>query len=132
MQERDALVPQDRRERLVAAARTSLGDRLRSVTYFTPDEFEQLYLRSDLEADADLTGFVVQARDGFRSRTAYAGSELGEYDYTVRAFENGHLVRVTNDDEGLFVTASTITFRRAQEVTSALQGALDDETYEED
>ncbi|SFR67759.1 DUF7522 family protein [Halogeometricum limi] len=35
-------------DQLVSAARTGLGDTLRSVVYFTPSSFDLLYLRGDL------------------------------------------------------------------------------------
>lgn len=127
MEQQERLLASERADQLTAAARTSLGDTLRSVTYFTPDAFEQIYLRSDLDADADLTGFVELARDGFHTDRAYAGSELGNYLYTVRVFDRGHLVRLTGDDEGVFVTADTLTIRRAEEVASALEGMLNHE-----
>ena len=121
----DTLVSSDQAEKFERVARTSIGDRLRSITYFTPDDHEQVYLRSDLDADADLVGFVEQARDGFRAHTAYADSELGEYEYTLRRFSKGTLVRVTSDDEGVFVTAETLTVERAGETASALCDLLD-------
>lgn len=121
----DTLVSGDRAEKFERVARTSIGDRLRSITYFTPGDHQQVYLRSDLEADADVVGFVEQARDGFRAQTAYAGSELGEYEYTLRRFSDGTLVRVTSDDEGVFVTAETLTVERAGECASALLDLLD-------
>jgi hypothetical protein len=126
MDQQTHLLDTERAEQLTAAARTTLGDTLRSVTYFTPDEFEQLYLRSDLEADADLTGFVELARNGFHTGTAYRGSELGEYQYTIRVFDTGHLVRLTGTDEGVFVTAETLTVRRSEELASALRSVLSD------
>jgi|APHM01.1.fsa_nt_gi hypothetical protein len=116
---------ESRAEELVRAARTTLGDRVRSVTYFTRDEFRQLYLRSDLSADADLVGFVRQARTGFDSRTDYAGSELGAFHYTVRTFEEGCLIELTDGDAGVFVTLETVSFRRADETAAALSSVLD-------
>ncbi|MEZ3114785.1 hypothetical protein RYH80_02475 [Halobaculum sp. MBLA0147] len=125
MERRDRLLSPERAEAVTAAARSGLGDRLRSVTYFTPAAFEQVYLRSDLDADADLTGFVELARDGFHTGPAYTGSELGDYRYTVRVFTDGHLVRLTGDEEGVFVTAETLTIRRSEELAAALRGVLD-------
>jgi hypothetical protein len=55
---RDDLVSPDLADRLVSACRTVVGDRTRSVTFFTPDAFAQVYLRSDLDADVDLAGFA--------------------------------------------------------------------------
>ncbi|ESP87130.1 DUF7522 family protein [Candidatus Halobonum tyrrellensis] len=124
MSSAEPLVSSDRADQFERVARTSVGDRLRSITYFTPDDHEQVYLRSDLDADADLVGFVEQARDGFRANTAYADSELGEYEYTVRRFSDGTLVRVTSGDEGVFVTAETLTVERAGETASALLDLL--------
>lgn len=120
---RDLLDP-ERATTLTAAARTGLGDRLRSLTYFTPEAFEQVYLRSDLEPDADLSGFVEMAREGFQTTAAYGDSELGGYGYTVRVFDQGSLVRVTGDDEGVFVTAETLTIRRSEETATALERTL--------
>jgi hypothetical protein len=110
--------------RLVSAARTAVGDSLRSVTYFTPEAYDQVYLRAGLDTDADLTGFVEHESVGFRARTAYHGSELGEYRYTVRAFDNGFLVRVTEADHGLFFTVDDISLRSAEEAAEAVSRVL--------
>ncbi|KAB1191948.1 hypothetical protein GJR96_00230 [Haloferax sp. MBLA0076] len=118
------LVPESRAESIVRTCRTVVGDDLRSVTYFTHDRCEQIYLRSDLEADADLTGFVEHETDGFQARTAYRGSELGNYRYTVRAFEHGYLTRVTVASNGVFVTTDGLTLRRSEELASALSELL--------
>ncbi len=112
-------------ERIERAARTAVGDSLRSITYFTPDAFEQLYLRADLSGDADLAGFVEHESAGFRARTAYRDSELGGYRYTVRAFENGYLTRVTVDGQGVFLTTDGLTLRRSEDVAEALASVLD-------
>ncbi|MFB6124059.1 MAG: hypothetical protein ABEJ78_11460 [Haloferacaceae archaeon] len=111
-------------EQLRSACRTAVGDSLRSITYFTPEAYEQVYLRSDLEADADLAGFVELESHGFRTQTAYRGSELGDYRYTIRSFENGYVTRVTVDDHGVFVTTDGLTMRRAEDVAEALESVL--------
>ncbi|SFG03380.1 hypothetical protein SAMN04488063_1204 [Halopelagius inordinatus] len=111
-------------ESLEAACRTTVGDSLRSITYFTPESFAQVYLRSDLDSDADLAGFVEHETDGFRAKRAYRGSELGDYAFTIRAFENGYLTRVTVDGHGVFVTTDGLTMRRSEDVASALQTVL--------
>jgi hypothetical protein len=110
--------------RLVSAARTAVGDSLRSLTYFTPDAYEQVYLRAGLESDADLAGFVEHESVGFRARTAYRGSELGEYRYTVRAFQHGFLVRITAEGHGIFFTVDDITLRSAEEAAEAVSRVL--------
>lgn len=118
------VVEEDFAEQLERTCRTAVGDSLRSITYFTREGHVQVYLRSDLEADADLAGFVEQAVDGFHARTAYRGSELGDYRYTVRAFENGYLTRVTAEDHGVFITTDAMTLRSAEGVAEALVGVL--------
>ncbi len=124
MREDTNLADEATETQLVSAARTAVGDSLRSVTYFTPDAYEQIYLRAGLDSDADLTGFVEHESVGFRARTAYRGSELGAYRYTVRAFQNGFLVRVTEDDHGLFFTVDDISLRSAEEAAEAVSRVL--------
>ncbi|SER71981.1 DUF7522 family protein [Natrinema salaciae] len=112
-------------EQIVATCRTAIGDSLRSVTYFTRDDFEQVYLREDLERDADLSTFIGHEWRGFKTtQTAYEGSELGAYDYTIRVFDNGFLIRVTNDSEGVFVTTDGLTVKDFEEVATALDSFL--------
>lgn len=116
------LVNEDVREQLVTAVRTTVGDSLRSLTYFTRDDYEQLYLRDDLERDADLSSFIGHEWHDFsNTRTAYEGSELGPYRYTIRAFENGFLVRITTDRGGVFVTTDGVTMRDYEELVSAVE-----------
>ena len=112
---------------IVRLCRTSLGDHLRSVTYFTRDDFEQLYLRSDLDQDADLTTFIGNEWHGFQvTEGSYADTELGAYRYTIRVFDNGYLVRYTTDHDGVFLTSDGLTTRRFDEVTAALREVLTD------
>ncbi|WP_251343574.1 DUF7522 family protein [Haloplanus halophilus] len=124
MSEHRDLVDPSLEEQLVSACRTAVGDSLRSIVYFTPDEYEQVYLRSDLEADADLSRWVEHEAVGFRAQTAYEGSELGEYQYTLRVFENGFVTRVVKGDHGVFITTDGITVDRSKEVTRAVGSTL--------
>ncbi|MDS0298429.1 hypothetical protein NDI76_06720 [Halogeometricum sp. S1BR25-6] len=118
------LVGSDLTESIRAACRTAVGDNLRSITYFTRSAFQQVYLRSDLDSDADLAGFVEHETDDFRATRAYRGSELGDYKYTIRAFENGYMTVVTRGEHGVFVTTDGITERTSEEVASALREIL--------
>lgn len=119
------LLDDETRETLVRLCRTSLGDHLRSVTYFTRDDYEQVYLRDDLEQDADLTTFIGNEWYGFQvTEGSYADSELGRYRYTIRVFENGYLVRYTTAHDGVFLTSDGLTTRRFDEVTAALRDIL--------
>lgn len=124
MSDQDSLVDPSLEEQLVSACRTTVGDSLRSITYFTPDEYEQIYLRSDLEADADLAASVEHEAAGFRTQMAYAESELGEYQYTLRVFENGFVTRVIDGGRGVYVTTDGITVLRSREVTKAIRSTL--------
>jgi hypothetical protein len=124
MSEHRDLVDPSFEERLVTACRTTVGDSLRSVTYFTPDDYEQVYLRSDLEAEADLGEWVEHERAGFQTPSAYEGSELGDQQYTLRVFENGFATRVIDGDRGVLVTTDGITVRRSREVTRAIRSTL--------
>ncbi|RKD88114.1 DUF7522 family protein [Halopiger aswanensis] len=114
-------------DRIVTTCRTAIGDSLRSVTYFTRDDYEQVYLREDLERDADLSTFIGHEWRGFKTaQTAYEGSELGDYNYTIRVFDNGFLVRVTSDRNGVFVTTDGLTMKDFEEVATAVNTFLDD------
>lgn len=118
------------REELVRASRTAVGDRLRSITYFDASEEAQLYLRDDLEADADLVGFADSERRGFRSQSVYSRSELGEYRFTIRVFERGYLTRVIADGHGVFVTTDEMARDRFEELASAVRGVLQEHAVE--
>jgi hypothetical protein len=113
-------------DELRSACRTTVGDELRSITYFTEDDVEQLYLRSDLDQTADLVGFAEHERMGFRSQSAYRDSQLGAYEATVRMFENGYLSRVINGSHGVWVTTDNMSMDRFEELTSALMTILED------
>lgn len=123
--EEEQLLDDETAAELVSACRTTIGDRLRSLTYFTESDFEQLYLRSDLEADADLAGFVDYESLGFDAHTAYQGSELGDYQFTIRSFDRGFLVRVTTKNEGVFLTTDGLTLRDFSEVVTAVRSILE-------
>jgi len=114
-------------DQVVTAARTAVGDSLRSVTYFSRDDYEQLYLRGDLERDADLGTFVGHEwREWETTRSAYAGSELGALEYTIRVFENGFLIRIAVERGGVFVTTDGLTLKDFEECAGALREVLDD------
>jgi hypothetical protein len=109
---------------LVRSCRTTVGDELRSVTYFDASEEKQLYLREDLSSDADIVGFADNERLGFRSQSVYHGSELGEYQFTMRVFDHGYLTRVIAGDHGAFVTTDELPMNRFEELASAVRSVL--------
>lgn len=121
-------LPEGVAEELVGSCRTTVGDRLRSVTYFEAGGERQLYLRDDLSADADLVGFADNERLGFHSQSLYADSELGAYRFTIRVFERGYLTRVIAGDRGAFVTTDELSVDRFDELGSAVSAVLADAT----
>ena len=120
----EELLPSHVAEELRSVCRTAVGDELRSITYFTPEEVEQLYLRSDLEQTADLVGFAELERQGFHSQVAYHNSQLGPYRATVRLFENGFLTRVIEGDQGVWVTTDGMSIDRFEELVVSLRLVL--------
>ena len=123
---------------IVSAARTGLGDTLRSVVYFTPSAFDVLYVRRDLydstdgvaEAKSQLVEFE---RTGFAEgpvRTMIAsrddGSDIGRYEFTVRFHENGFVVRIIEGDVGVLFTADDMDVRSFEDAASAITGLLAD------
>ncbi len=122
------LLADEAADNIVRTSRTSLGDSLRSVTYFTRDDYEQLYLRDDLSRDADLTSFIGIEWRGFKTaQAAYEGTELGDYQYTIRVFDNGYLMRVTDNREGVFVTTDSLTMGDFNNVAQSVQKVLRDD-----
>jgi hypothetical protein len=112
------------RTELISTARTTVGDELRSLSHFTENEVEQLYLRNDLDRTADLVGFAENERLGFRSQQAYEGSQLGRYQFTIRVFKNGYLIRVIDDERGVWVTTDAMKIDRFEELANALTSTL--------
>lgn len=122
-----SLLPEEAAAQLVQVCRDVVGKQLRSVTFFTRDDFDQLYLRKDLERDADLTSFIgVEWRESSITQNAYQNSELGEHEYTLRVFENGYLLRVSTDHDGVFITTDGLSLegfnRAASELAAVLEG----------
>ena len=126
MASESGLVPEELADEIVRLCRTSMGDSLRSVTYFTRDDYDQLYLRSDLARDADLSTFVgYEWRDFKTARDAYTSSELGAYEYTIHGFESGFLVRVIAGGRGAFVTTGPLSVARFEDVVTAVRDVLE-------
>ena len=111
-------------EELQSICRAAVGDELRSITYFTDEDVEQLYLRSDLDRTADLFGFAELERNGFEADEKYRNSQLGDYRATIRLFDNGYLTRVTLDDHGVWVTTDSMSIDRFEELSESLRTAL--------
>jgi hypothetical protein len=116
-----SLLTDGREDRIVDTCREQAGDRLRSVTYFQQDDFEQLYLRDDLQQDADLSTFIgLEWREADLTENAYQGTELGEHVYTLRRFDNGFLLRVATHRDGVFVTIDGLSMDGFEDLATAL------------
>lgn len=120
----ETVIDPEQADELISVCRTTVGDELRSITYFTEDDVEQVYLRSDLERTADLVGFAEHERMGFRSQSAYRNTQLGAYGATIRMFEYGFLTRVIEGDHGVWVTTDSMDIDRFEELSSALKSVL--------
>lgn len=120
----DSAVDDRLAEEMVSVCRTAIGDSLRSIVYFTPDAFEQIYLRNDLERGADVEAFVENERLGFRSQETYGDTELGEYQFNIRVFEWGYITRAIVGDQGVFVTTDPLDMTEFEEVETAVRKVL--------
>jgi len=115
-----------RADQLKTACRSAVGDNCRSVTYFDATNYMQVYLRGDLEQDADLMSFIGHEWHDYKTTTdAYTGSELGNYEYTIRNFENGFLVRVGVGDRGVFVTTDGLKLKDFDSLVATITDLLD-------
>ncbi|GAA0546741.1 hypothetical protein ABNG02_05985 [Halorubrum ejinorense] len=132
-------ISEERADGIVSAARTSLGDTLRAVVYFTPSSFDLLYRRQDLydsidtarEAKSQLVEFE---RTGFAERpirTTIArmggGPDIGPYEFTVRFHENGFVIRILQGDAGVLFTADSMDVNAFEDAASAISKLLAEE-----
>lgn len=128
----------DLRDGIVYLARTGLGDALRSVIYFTPDEFELMYLRSDLYTDdkerarAVKEPLVENERLGFDARETYnelgdepaSEPDIGEYEFTIRVFSKGFLCRVLVGNHGVILTTDELHIAEFEAQAVSLRSLL--------
>ncbi|MFP9061249.1 hypothetical protein ACLI4R_12035 [Natrialbaceae archaeon A-chndr2] len=133
------LVSSEFAESLVSTSRVTVGDTLRSVIYFTPEDFEVLYVRSDLYGgdedlmhEAKLT-MVESERVGFQETEGYnkqsqTGTSVeptvGEYEFTVRVFSEGFISRVIVGDRGVIVTSDEIEIGPFEDMSVAIRKML--------
>ncbi|WP_255194180.1 DUF7522 family protein [Natronobeatus ordinarius] len=123
---------------IVSAARTSLGDTLRSAVYFTPSAFDILYLRQDLYDSSDAARTAKQQlveleRAGFaevpiRTLVAAEGtvSDIGPYEFTVRFHDDGFVVRVLQGDAGVVLTTDSMNVSAFEDAATAVRRLLRD------
>lgn len=135
----DDIAPPELAESIVNTCRVTLGDSLRSVVFFTPDDEELLYLRSDLyegdeeRAQAVKQAFVENERLGFTSRETYkelakeplAEPDIGLYEFTIRVFADGFVSRVIVEDYGVLVTTDGLEMNSFEEMEVAIRKMLE-------
>lgn len=121
---------------ILSATRTSLGDTLRSVVYYTPTSFDLLYVRQDLypsdETARERKAQLVQLEHvGFAERSARTviahredGPDIGPYNFTVRFHDDGFVVRVLEGDAGVLFTVDSMDVSAFREAVSAIRGVL--------
>ena len=128
--------PTTRSDSIVSAARTTLGDSLRSVITFTPSVYEVVYVRRDLADDP--TGrqmrseFVDIERFGFASQGQFnrlseeygTEPEIGAYVATIRTFTNGFVARVIVGDRGVIVTTDELDIASFEDLAATLRTVL--------
>ncbi|ELZ78390.1 hypothetical protein C455_11923 [Haloferax larsenii JCM 13917] len=123
---------------IVSTCRPTLGDALRSVIYFTREDFDLLYVRQDLyggdeeKARAVKAGLVESERTGFGPQEAYGREthgestpEFGEYEFTLRVFSEGFIGRVVVGDHGVIVTTDELELSEFEEMEVALGRILE-------
>lgn len=125
-------------EQLVSTCRTAVGDAVRSVIYFTADEFDLLYLRTDLyggdreRARAAKKKLVENERLGFTTQETYNETadapgvepDIGEYEFTIRVFSEGFISRVLVGDRGILLTTDGIDIDAFEDMAVALRRLL--------
>ena len=122
---RSHLLSSEQSAELIETAKENIGDALRSVIYFTRSDFDQLYLRDNLERDADVSSFVGHEWRSYRETPrAYQSSELGEYDFTARGFDNGYLLRVATDRKGVLITTDSLSLKDYENLAESLHAIL--------
>lgn len=122
---------------LVSAARGSLGDSLRSVIYFTPDEMDLLYVRGDLyrsrqgalEVKSRLVEFERSGFDEAPIRTILSvpddPSGIGPYEFTVRFHRSGFVIRIVADGAGVLLTADRLDVEAFEDAVTAVTSLLE-------
>jgi hypothetical protein len=124
-------------DELATMCRTALGDTLRAVIHFTPDDFDLVYLRTDLYSGDENRArevrapFIETERLGFTSNETYAElaeefelAGIGEYVSTVRIFTEGYVSRVIEGDHGVVVTTDAMDIVAFEELAISLRRLL--------
>lgn len=112
-------------EEIVRTCRAAIGDEVRNVTFITEDDYDVHYVRDDVDAGGEETGFIEAEQRGFASQRTYGWSDMGDYVFTIRAFENGYLGRVIVGDHGVYITADALTVDSFTDAADSIQDLLE-------
>lgn len=122
---------------VISIARTSVGDTLRSVIYFTTDEMDLLYVRADLyesrqgalEVKSRLVEFERAGFDEAPIRSVLSVPQepesIGEYNFTVRIHDDGYVLRVLGDDAGVILTTDEMDVEAFEDAAVAITKLID-------
>jgi hypothetical protein len=121
-------------DEIVSAVRTSVGDTLRGVVYFTPAAFDVLYVRQGLystreatrRAKARLVEFEERGFDEEAGRADRDDVAIGDYEFTVRVHGEGFVVRILVGERGVLFTSDEIEIGAFDDAASAVRGLLAD------
>ncbi|GAA0676967.1 hypothetical protein ACFQDG_05240 [Natronoarchaeum mannanilyticum] len=119
-------LPDETAEEIVRTCRAAIGDEVRNVTFITEDDYDIYYVREDVDADTEATGFIEAEQRGFASQRTYGWSDMGEYVFTIRAFEDGYIGRVIVGDQGVYVTADALTVDSFTDAAESIHDLLAD------
>ncbi|MFC7028149.1 hypothetical protein ACFQJ5_12020 [Halomicroarcula sp. GCM10025324] len=123
---------------VVSAARTTLGDSLRSVIYFGEHEMDLLYVRKDLyeteqgamEVKSRLVEFERIGFDEAPIRSVLSvpndPSSIGTYEFTVRIHDDGYVIRILGDSVGVLLTTDEMDVEAFEDAAEAITRLLKD------
>ncbi|XVH33692.1 DUF7522 family protein (plasmid) [Haloferacaceae archaeon DSL9] len=138
------LITDDFADSLVSTSRATVGDSLRAVIYFTPDDFDMLYIRTDLyDGHEEMmrkvkSTFVENERVGFESHETYGRlakepdvePDIGEYEFTIRVFSDGFVNRIIVGDQGVLFTTDSLEFAAFEDLAITIRKMLVDPAFE--
>lgn len=99
------------------ACRSTVGDRLRSVTVDSPEWSGTVYRRDDLPADVD---------EPVREAVTGNGTVLADGGRTVEEFEDGYVAQLQHGETRVVATAGGLKMDRETELSAAVRGVFSD------
>ena len=113
-------------EEILRTCRAAIGDEVRNVTFIAEDDYDIYYVRDDVDAAGEETGFIEAEQRGFASQRTYGWSDMGDYVFTIRAFEDGYIGRVIVGDRGVYVAADALTVDSFTDAADSIRNLLVD------